>query len=342
LLSDRNQPTAYVDMDQLGMAAPEPRDDGEAHRLKTWALATIGRVHAQHGATTLVVSGILDPDQIEFTRRALIEFDLALVRLTVDEAVLKQRMDARGAYAEAWSGVALDARRHETAAHGLPAVRSDGGSPSEAARRVLEAARTLPVPAAARADEPTRTTAEVGRAVLITGSRVVGKSTVGWHAYMLAREQNIPTAFIDLRQLGFHGRAGGPPDHALQAAAAGALWRLFRARGNQLLLLNGTTDDPAQVKLYADHLDGTPMTTVRLTAAPSELIVRARARARGEMARLAGDDIFGATEESVQLILDDARKAQESLSTAADDLLVDTTGLTATDAARMVLHLATT
>ena len=342
LLSNRNEPTAYIDIDQLGMAAPEPRDDGEAHRLKTWALATIGRVHAQRGATTLVVSGIFDPDQIEFSHQALIDFDLALVRLTVDEAVLRQRIDARGAFAEDWSGVALDARRHDTAAHGLPAVRTDGGSPSEVARRVLDVAKTHPARSPAPVDEPAPTTAtDLGRAVLITGPRVVGKSTVGWHAFMLAREQKIPTAFIDLRQLGFRGRAGGPTDHALQAAAAGALWRLFRTRGNQLLLLNGTTENLAQVKLYADHLDGTPMTTVRLTAAPSELTVRARARARGEMARLAGDDLFGATEDYLQLIPAEASRLQE-WSTPADDLLLDTTGLAAADAARMVLDLAGT
>ena len=129
LLSDRNEPTAYIDIDQLGMADPEPRDDGEAHRHKTWALAAVGRVHAQRGATTLVVSGVLDPDQIEFSRHALADFDLALVRLTVDEAVLRRRMDARGHYAEDWSGVLADARRHEAAGHGLPVVRADGGSP---------------------------------------------------------------------------------------------------------------------------------------------------------------------------------------------------------------------
>jgi hypothetical protein len=256
--------------------------------------------------------------------------------------VLRRRMDARGQYAEDWSEVLADARRHEAAGHGLPVVRTDGGSPSEVARRVLDVARTIPVPSFARADEPTPTTAtDVGRAVLITGSRVVGKSTVSWHAFMMARRRKIPTAFVDLRQLGFHGRAGGPTDHALQAAATGALWRVFRARGNQLLLVNGTTDDPAQVKLYADHLDGTPLTTVRLTATPYELTARATARARGEMALLAGDDIAGATEEYLQQILDDARLAQRSLS-PTDDLLLDTTSLTATDSARMVLDLATT
>lgn len=146
---------------------------------------------------------------------------------------------------------------------------------------------------------------------------------------------------MDLRQLEFHGSASGPTDDALQAAGVGALWRVFRARGNELLLLNGTTDDPAQARLYVDHLDGTPLTTARLTATPSVLTARAQARARGEMAMLAGDDIGGATEECLQKILDDARLVQRS-SCAAEDLRLDTTSLTATDAARKALDQATT
>ena len=204
VLSDRNEPTAYLDIDQLGMAAPEPRDDGEAHRRKTWALAAVSREHARRGASTLVVSGVLDPDQIEFTRDALADFDLALVRLTVHEVELRRRMRARGRYAEHWSGVLADARRHEAAGHGL-----------------------------------------------------------------------------------------------------------------------------------------TPLTTIRLTAATSELTARAAARARGEMAPLAGDDIVGATNEDLQLILYNARLAHESWSPASDALL-DTTSLTAADAARRSVELTTT
>ncbi len=337
LLSERDQQTSYVDVDQLGMADPKRGDESEVHRRNAWALAAVSRVHAQRGATTLVVSGVLDPDQMEFYRRALADFDLALVRLAVDEVVLRGRLDARGNYAEEWSGVLADARRHEAAGHGLPVVRTDGGSPSEVARRVRDVARTFPIASFARAHEPTPTTAiDVGRAVLITGSRVIGKSTVGWLAFMMARQRKIPTAFVDLRQLGFHGRAGGPIDHALQAATTGALWRVFRARGNHLLLLNGTTDDPAQAKMYADRLDGTPMSIFRLTASQSELTARARARSRGEMALLAGDDIVDAKDEYLEQIVADAYLAQESRS-PADELVLDTTSLTATDSARMVL-----
>lgn len=336
LLSDDGS-TAYVDIDQLGMADPDPDDERATHRHKAWALAAVGEVHARRGTTTLVVSGVLDPDQVEFYRHALADFDLALVRLTADEVELRRRMAARGAYAEDWSGVLADARRHAGATHGLAVVRADDGTPSDVARRVLDAAQVLPHASGARADEPLPPTpADVGRAVLITGSRVVGKSTVAWHAFMTARGRALPTAFVDLRQLGFRGRAGGPVDHDLQADVTGALWRVFRARDNRLLLLNGTTDDPAQAKLYADHLDGTPLTTVRLTASAAALTARARARSRGEMAPLAGDDLVGADDEHLGEIVAEAVRERESRP-PEDELVLDSTTLTAGDTATMVL-----
>jgi hypothetical protein len=115
------------------------------------------------------------------------------------------------------------------------------------------------------------------------------------------------------------------------------VWRVFRAHGNQLPLLNGTTTDPAQATLYSDRLDGTPMTTIRLTAAPAELTARALARRRGEMAPLAGDDLVGSSEEHLRQIVDGSVLAQHTWP-PADDIVLDTTGLSAADAARLVLH----
>ena len=37
LLSDRDEPTSYVDIDQLGMADPAAGDECEVHRHKAWA-----------------------------------------------------------------------------------------------------------------------------------------------------------------------------------------------------------------------------------------------------------------------------------------------------------------
>ena len=42
LLTDLDEPTSYVDIDQLGMADPEADHEGEAHVRKAWALAAVG------------------------------------------------------------------------------------------------------------------------------------------------------------------------------------------------------------------------------------------------------------------------------------------------------------
>lgn len=78
------------------------------------------------------------------------------------------------------------------------------------------------------------------------------------------------------------------------------------------------------------------MTTIRLTAAAAELTARARARSRGEMAPLGGDDIVGVNEERRQEIVADALLAQESRSPGSE-LVLDTTNLTPIASARMVL-----
>jgi hypothetical protein len=104
------------------------------------------------------------------------------------------------------------------------------------------------------------------------------------------------------------------------------------------LLLTGTTDHPDQVASYADALEGTPMTTIRLTAARSELTARAHARSRGEMAPLAGDDIVGAEGGYLRQVVDGALRAQESWS-PANELVLDTTTLSGAETARRVLDL---
>jgi hypothetical protein len=59
------------------------------------------------------------------------------------------------------------------------------------------------------------------------------------------------------------------------------------------------------------------------------------------MTPLAGDDIVGTNEEHLRRIVDDACLAQESWS-PANDIVLDTTNLSAAESARMVLDLTTT
>ncbi len=141
VLADDGVATAYVDIDQLGMVVPPPDDDPHAERLAARVLAAVAREYARRGAETLVVSGVLDPDLMSLYRELLGPFGPAMVRLTVDEAELKARVDARGADAEEWAEVVDEARAFEKAALDDPVVVAGGGAtPVEVARRVIAAA----------------------------------------------------------------------------------------------------------------------------------------------------------------------------------------------------------
>ena len=151
--------------------------------------------------------------------------------------------------------------------------------------------------------DPSRPEAAGTDAVLVTGAEAVGKSTVAWAAFASTWEGPVPTAFVDLRQLGFLGAGGGPVDHDLQAATTGAVWRVFREAGARLLFLNGVVDDLDRVEDYEAALDGTPLTAVRLTADRTAIAERVRARARGEGARLAGDHLIGLPATEVDAVV---------------------------------------
>ena len=168
---------------------------------------------------------------------------------------------------------------------------------------------------------------------------MVGKSSVGWLAFMMARERRIPTAFVDLRQLGFQGRDGGPVDHELQAAVAGDCGRSSTHGAADCCSSTAPPTIRPRPSCTPIASRPTPLTVIRLTASAAELAARAGSRARGEMAPLAGDDLVGAGEEHLRQVVDQALLAQDSRAPAVGERLLDTTTLTATDAAAMVLEL---
>lgn len=351
-LSEVDGATAYVDIDQLGMSFPEPSDDPGRHRIKGRALAAVAKQYAGFGASTLVVSGVLDPNLMSFYRGELTSFQPAFVRLTVDDVELKRRMDARGVAAEDWAEVLAKARALQNARVDHPVVLADGANPAEVARRVLAAADGIRSAASSRDHEepgnPALTKAspsprDPGEAILLGGAEAVGKSTIAWEAFMSALRDGIPAAFVDLRQLGFLGPDGGQVNHPLQAASVGALWRVFQAGGARLLLLNGAVDEPEQVERYRTSLGSTPLTCYLLTANEQALVGRVRARTRGEGAHLAGDHLVGRSEDDAQEVVAQALLAQERALAVSTLPVIDTTDLTARDAAHRILiqHAAT-
>jgi adenylylsulfate kinase-like enzyme len=342
-LAERDPAVGYVDIDQLGMSVTDEWEDADGHRLKVRALAAVAREFAFAGARTLVVSGVAGVDLMDLYAETLTPFDPVLVRLTLSSAELRRRLEARGGYAEEWAGVAEHARRLERAGLAHPVVQAGTGTPAEVAARVLDAVRgladgqgrdRLPPAAAARGGTDHR---HGCRAVLLGGTTAVGKSTIGWQAYRASRERGQPSAFADLRQLGFLGVDGGAVDHRLQARAAGALWQVFEAHGARLLILNGPVDDPTELAEYRTALRGTPVTAIRLTAQRSALFERVHARLRGEMAPLAGDALVGRPATAVPAIVDAALRRQQQAPDDGSFPSLDTTGLDPVESAERVL-----
>lgn len=243
---------------------------------------------------------------------------------------------------EEWAKILHEARAFENAILDDPVVVAGAGAaPTDVARRVIAAAAHQseaghrPI----RRDEVRPPgDGDAGNAILVGGSRAVGKSTTAWTAFMAVRGEGLPTGFVDLRQIGFFGRDGGPVDHQLQAATLAAMWPLFRAAGARLLLLNGPVDEPGQVESYRSALDGTPLTWHRLTADLPALVDRVLARGRGDApARLAGDTLAGLSEAEAREVAQQAFAAQQRADALSASSALDTTHLTVQEAARKVL-----
>ena len=284
-LSSDGAETAYVDIDQLCMVYPAPDDDPYAERLAGDALAAVAGEYERQGAEWLVVSGVLNPDVMPFYVDLMAPFQLSMVRLTVDLAELKARMDARGVDNAGWEEVLEDVQAHEAATSGAPVVVAAGVPPVEVARRVIAAAtdasRTETTQrGAGEAQEPKLGIRPYGDAILVGGAPGVGKSSVAWTAFMTLRDRGTRTAFIDLRQLGFLGRDGGLVNHELQAATLAALWPVHWAAGAHLLLLNGPVDSADQADIYRSALGETRLTWHRLIATESALSTRSEVGAK--------------------------------------------------------------
>lgn len=204
----------YVDIDQLGMTYYDDDDvDPERHLIKGRALAAVAREFAASGARALIVSGVIGPELMDFYTAAIGPFAPVFVRLTAPDDELRRRLLARGVYAEDWVEVEAYARTVEAAELQHQVINTGAKTPAEAAalclsivEEMLDEDRGAPV-ATAGADGSGDHRDD--RALLIGGTTAVGKSTIGWQAFMASREHGHRSAFVDLRQLGFMGSGGG-------------------------------------------------------------------------------------------------------------------------------------
>jgi adenylylsulfate kinase-like enzyme len=156
----------------------------------------------------------------------------------------------------------------------------------------------------------------------LRGPPCAGKSTTAWALYQQLVAEGAAVAYVDIDQLGmcFPPQAGDPDRHQVKARNVGAVVRNFGRSGARVVIVSGVTD-PDEIPRYVEQCHGSALTFISLTASQEQLLVRNRARGRGE--------------DMVAAVLRDAQALEASTFAAA---IVATDGLAVEQVARRVLE----
>jgi adenylylsulfate kinase-like enzyme len=326
-------PTAYVDIDQLGMCYPVRPSDPHRHQLMACNAGQVLRNLHTAGAQVSVVSGVLYPEAFDVYTSQLRGVDVAFCRLTVGLDELRRRNLARGGRGS--SGIA-DAVREavdlEGSTLGHPVIDTSGVAAEDVTRRVAALVRPpapgldAPSPGGDRPD----VAIAPGRVVLVCGPPAVGKSTVAWELFVRLRAAGHVTGFVDLAQIGFlrGGRSGDPDRMRLRSANLAALWRTFATAGASHLVINGSVESEAETRAYAAVFPEADATICRLSSDGASLRERVYERRLGLGPPLAGDDLKNQSDDVLDAAAASAARTDEMLSRSGlGEVHVDTTGL---------------
>lgn len=189
---------AYVDIDQLKMLTPAP---SKPFDLAVANLAGIVDAHRNLGTQALIVSGVIDPDQLPVLEagvagKAVVTWCL----VEANDETLRRRIQGRGWPEESVDLVLADAQAWRTAPLATR-IDTSATTPADAAR----AADALLAP---RLTTAGRTSSQLNPGdsndlVIIYGPRAVGKSTISWGLFLDCEARNEPTGYLDADQLGF-------------------------------------------------------------------------------------------------------------------------------------------
>ncbi len=117
---------AYVDIDRLGMSFPPPEDDPARHRVKARNVGAVRRNFGRAGAQVVIVSGVIDPDEVPRYVGQCHESALTFVRLTASQEQLLVRNRARGRCGDMVAAVLRDAQALEASTFAAATVATDG------------------------------------------------------------------------------------------------------------------------------------------------------------------------------------------------------------------------
>jgi Mrp family chromosome partitioning ATPase len=280
---------AYLDIDQLGLIGP-PRGGGAAsHAIKADNLVRVAAGLRRRGVRQVIVSGVVDPEggvepHISGNPDAA-DLDITLVRLRCDRDELRRRFLGRGSSPDLLPELfeLVDALDRAVTGAVLDTTAQHPGDTVAALMRhcVVRPGPCRPLHADLRADALPQ-----APVVVVTGPTAVGKSTAAWSVLGDLWQLGVPTAYIDVAQLGF---VHPGPDPDSQVAGLTALWCGYRHAGAAALLVVAREPGPV-LRALPDDL----VTVIRLDADARSLADRVRRRVAGESALLAGDELRGA------------------------------------------------
>jgi len=338
-------PTAYVNVDQLGMSMPAPPGDPDRHGVKAAGLAAVVPGYRFAGARCLVMCGVVDTERAREHAAKVAGADVVLCQLRLDPDELRDRLRSRDWDDEQIASALNDAASLDRKAVGDIHIDTTGMSVTEVVGRVHEVLGGWPGTGVITPpeEEPMPATA-AGSVTWLCGVTGVGKSTVGWQTFMQLLRQDTSAAFVDLEQIGFIESAStdGPIDHPLRAHNLAALWQSFHAGGARHLVVTGEVSEPDQLRRYREALPAAGMSVIRLDASLPQLRDRILKRGRGEGWRIPGDRLKGRDSTELNEIAESA--AADALQLAEQglgDLAIDTDHKSVTDIANTVLDAVT-
>jgi hypothetical protein len=168
----------------------------------------------------------------------------------------------------------------------------------------------------------------------LCGPTGVGKSTVGFRAYLNVLQRGIAAAYVDIDQIGFCSPA--PDDHRLRARNLAAVWETYRSAGAEALVAVGSVRSTSQAQIYQQSLPTALFTWCRLRAGRDELTRRIMSRREGGSWAQPGDPL---TAQSIGYLLRIAAEAAVEADLSAQDLgfRIDTDGVGVQQSADVIL-----
>ena len=333
---------AYVDVDQLGMCHPPLTGDPDRHTLKARNVAALRANFSASGARTLIVSGVVDatrgPDV-----NTLGGPHIVVARLRADPDELRARLRRRRGSPARHEAAVKEAKAFDRSTFADWCIETSGLSIDEAATRALAEIGDWPPAGKVRSDSSSssdnNTGVRVGGEVLwLSGTTGVGKSTVGFRAYLDVLRSGGHAAYVDVDQIGFCSPA--PSDHVLRARNLAALWSNFHDVGARLAVVVGRVFTRSEAHLYEQALPNTRMSWCRLHAGDAELTRRILSRSDGGSWLQPGDPLRDRPRDELLAVADRAIGAGHLLDQHTIGLPVDVDCLDVEDAAVTLLRVA--